>query len=82
MLCKAIRHTLSALAAIALFSAFASSAVAGETGHFLGLDHSLANKETGEKANPEGLATRSSPRQTTTTHYPIRWFQGYSGGGR
>jgi hypothetical protein len=92
----AIRHTLSALAAVALVAAFPGGAVAGETGHFLGLDHTLTNKQTGVNVNPEALATQKGPQAThnwqeieslqintprgRATHYPTRWWQDYGGG--
>jgi carbohydrate-selective porin OprB len=49
----AIRHTLSALAALALVSAFAAAPASAqgtmthELGHYLGLDHTLTNKKNG-----------------------------------
>jgi hypothetical protein len=61
----AIGHMISALAALALVSAFAAAPASAqgtmthELGHYLGLDHTLTNKKTGVKVKtPKGLATQ------------------------
>ena len=84
MTCKAIRHTLSALAAVALVSAFASTAVSANelsgterelVDSLQSMNRGLDKPTFGEKFKM-GLATRR-PQQTPTTHYEFRWWQDY-----
>ena len=81
MLCTAIRHILSALAAVALFSAFAASPASAGSGDAMNMFQVIQKEmNASNPKTPKRLATQNSPRQTTTTHYPIRWWQDYGGG--
>jgi hypothetical protein len=76
----AICHTLSALAALALVSAFAAGPVPAQsdTSHKQEMEY-LKQEKWGvsqEQKTPNGLATRR-PQQTPTTHYEFRWWQNY-----
>lgn len=82
---KAIRHTLSAFAAVALVSAFAASpASAGELSNterelvdsLQSMNRGLDKPTFGDKYKM-GLATQKPPQQTPTTHYEFRWWQDY-----
>jgi hypothetical protein len=81
----AVRHTLSALAALALVSAFASNPTsAGELSNterelvdsLQSMNRGLDKPTFGEKFKM-GLATQKPPQQTPTTHYEFRWWQDY-----
>ena len=88
------RHTLSALAAVALFSAFASGAVSAterELMDKLGIIHRVNPRQimlqtthdplgVSEPKVSKGLATHPRSQRNTTTHYEFRWWQDYSGG--
>ena len=81
-----IRHTASAFVAAALVSAFAGNpayaqqkvegTMTHEMGHYLGLDHTLTNKNSGVEAKtkaPKDLAARKGmPQAGAVLPHPIR----------
>jgi hypothetical protein len=75
------RHTLSAIAAAALVSAFASSPASAQSpksNTVLGGHHELmGTSQSGKPTIPAGLAAPRA-QHGTTTHYPIRWWHDYS----
>jgi hypothetical protein len=81
----ALRDTLSALAAVALVSAFASTAVSANelsgterelVDSLQSMNRGLDKPTFGEKFKM-GLATQKPLQQTPTTHYEFRWWQDY-----
>jgi hypothetical protein len=74
----ALRRMLSAVAAVALTSAFATGAVAAgmRTQHLQ--DEMLSGIKGHAIKKPEGLATQNPSQQAPTTHYEFRWWQDYS----
>ena len=86
--CTAIRHTLSALAAVALVSGFvagpASAQYDAQTNsmmnnnlEFLAIQTKVQNAAQKPDAKPKGLATQNPSQQAPTTHYQFRWWQDY-----
>jgi hypothetical protein len=80
----AIRHTLSAIAAAALISAFATGAVAGgmRAQHLQDEMMGSIKGHTIKKPETERLATQTPSQQAPTRHYQFRWWQDYGGGAR
>jgi hypothetical protein len=78
----AIRHLLSALAALAVSLTLIGQAAAGDRKQTLQLHPSQlqwAPTIQTRPGFPTGIATQK-PQQGTTTHYEWRWFEDYSGG--
>jgi hypothetical protein len=79
----AIRHMLSALAAVALVSAFASTLVSAAERELVdvlqaqcrGPTSGLLDKPTFGEKFKMGPTAQKGPRQTT--HYEFRWWQDY-----
>jgi hypothetical protein len=74
----AIRHTLSALAALALVSAFSGSPASAHEP----LHHQWTHVNEQVKSMSRGTTrdlTAQKPQQKATTHY-IPWMRGYSEG--
>ncbi len=77
-----IRRMLSALAAAALSLTLIGETAAGDQQQTPKLHPSQLQWAPTIQARPgpQGLATNQPAQQNTTTHYPTRWFQDYSGG--
>ena len=74
----AIRYTLSALAAVALTSAFASGAVAaGMRAQHLQDEFTNMIKGHTVKKPETGLTTQDPSQQAPKPHYQFRWWQDY-----
>jgi hypothetical protein len=74
---------LPALAAVAISLTLIGQAAAGDRQQTPALHPSQLQWAPTMQARPgsqAGLATNKPSQQTTTTHYPTRWFQDYSGG--
>jgi hypothetical protein len=70
----AIRHTLSALAAVALVSVFVAPPGPAEGS---GRDDGWA---VGMRSGSQEPAAQQGPQGNTTQHYQFRWFQDYGAG--
>lgn len=71
---SALHHTLSALAAVALISAFATTPGPAQGS---GRDDGWA---IGMRLGSQGPAAQQGTQGNTTTHYQFRWFQDYGAG--
>ena len=84
----AVRHTLPALAAVALVAAFAVGPASAQSTQIdppsLNLSAGWAdtNSTSSKQKAPKGLATHPRSQRNATTHYEFRWWQDYSNGGR
>ena len=72
---KAVSHTLSALAAVALIFAFTCAPGSAQGGN--GRDDGWA---IGMRVGSQGLAAQRPTQRNTTTHYQVRWWQDYGAG--